>query len=161
VLQSANDTGRRPLGPKFSFKTAVGSGLGVLLRWHAYGPGHSTHANQWLLDLVDPQNGTIFHRIEGGFPCAVRMSSPDLRPLPEKNRPITLTIPGTTSLGMRRSTGSAALTPLRILRVEEPSAAGAPLRAWWEVEASVLWVSSSREDDPPLFQLPSIPPAGP
>ena len=144
VLQSVNDVDRKPLHPKFNFKTAIGSGLGVLLRWHAYGPEHPTHANRWIVDLVDPQNGRAFHRIDGGFPHAVQMSSPDLRPLPAKNELITLNRQGTWA-------------PLRILRAEELTAPGAPLRAWWEVEAWVTWVASNQAGDPPLFQLPSSP----
>jgi hypothetical protein len=55
------------------------------------------------------------------------MSSPDIRPLPEKNELITLNREGSWA-------------PMRILRVEELTPAGAPLRAWWEVEAWVTWV---------------------
>jgi predicted Ser/Thr protein kinase len=150
ILQSANDADRKPLRPKLNFKTAIGSGLGIRLRWQAYGPDHPTHANHWILDLIDPQNGVAFHRVEAGFPSAVRMSSPDLRPLPETNQTSTLNAPGSDFF--------------RILRIEEPAPPGEPVRAWWDIQVWVTLISPTQADAPSLFQLPTVrsePSAGP
>jgi hypothetical protein len=145
LFSKMNDGERARIGEKLTFKTAAGSGLGVLLRWHVYGPDHPTTPSLWVLDLVDPLNGTIFHRIEDGFGEPVKVMPLDGE-VQGKGTHVTL-----------ERAGSYA--DLRLLRAERLPRAGEPLRTWWEVQALVALGAENQADNPPLFQLPSSPPA--
>jgi serine/threonine protein kinase len=147
LFRQKNDANRIPLGGKLVFKTAAGSGRGVVVRWYGYAPDHPSHANHWIVDLIDPQDGTTFHRREEVFDAAVKMA------------PIDGAAPGgaPSSSDLAKSeltSGSWAF--IRLLRAEKITNPGEPVRDWWEVHAFVTLHSSAEAENPAEFQLPTV-----
>jgi len=136
--QSANDGPKTRLGEELVFKTAPDRATGFVLRWHAYPAQQGKFGNRWLLDLVDPDTGVIFHRIENSFIKPVELASPDVPPIPHIST-------------ARQLAESGTWIPFHLLHAEESTAAGAALTAWWDVFATVAHPG----DGPvPAFQMP-------
>ena len=145
LYEQINDGDRARIGGKFVFKTAIGSGLGVLLRWRGFGPDHPTHAGQWILDLVDPQNDVTFHRITARYAEPMKLTPLEgAAPSPVQRTPTRLEPEGSHWFA-------------RLLQAERPSAPGEPTRAWSQMQAFVTFIASNQAGDPALFQLPSAP----
>ncbi len=142
LYEQINDGDRGRIGGKFVFKTAIGSGLGVLLRWRGYGPHHPTHPGQWMLDLVDPQNGVAFHRLTARYAEPMKLTPLEGAP-PD---------PGAPTPTVLERDGSHAFG--RLLQAERPSAPGEPARTWSQVQAFVTYIARIQAGDPALFQLP-------
>lgn len=122
--QSANDGPKTLLGEELVFKAAPDRATGFVLRWHAYPAQQGKFGNQWILDLVDPDTGVIFHRIENRFAMPAKLTSPDVLPLPHIS-------------AARQLAASGTWIPLRLLHAEESTAPGAALTAWWDVFATI------------------------
>ncbi|MFN0079009.1 MAG: protein kinase domain-containing protein [Prosthecobacter sp.] len=146
--QSTNGGPKTRLGEELVFKTAPDRATGFVLRWHAYPAQQGKFGNQWILDLVDPDTGVIFHRVENRFAIPVKLISPDHLPLPEKNQSHILAEPGSYS-------------PFHLLRAEQPGPPGAAITAWWDLQAVVEFISPTEKGVVPAFQLPSLPAGGP
>jgi outer membrane protein assembly factor BamB/predicted Ser/Thr protein kinase len=127
---------------QLDFKTAADSRLGIVVRWRPYGPDHPTQSDSWLLDLVDPQNGVIFHRITGKLPKSAIVSSPDVLPLPGGTPEAQLATPD-------------SVTSFRFLRAEVSDGPGEPLRKWHDFKLYVSTAGPRDANHPPSFQLPS------
>jgi hypothetical protein len=140
LFQLINDGERPRLGGKLVFKTPIDSGLGVLLRWHGYGPSHPISPNRWVLELIDPQRGVTFHVAEGRFPNPTRMAAID-GSAPGTGKPTTLQQSGTWAY-------------LRLLRAEKEGSPNAPVRQWSEIQAFVTWIMPQQAGDSAEFQLP-------
>ncbi|MBA4148130.1 MAG: serine/threonine protein kinase [Verrucomicrobia bacterium] len=84
IYQSDGYGGKTQAAKDLLFQTAPDRDLGFVIRFHAYLP------DRWILDLVDSDKNTIFHREEGGFAFNAKMYSPNKRPLPGINEPILL-----------------------------------------------------------------------
>ena len=139
--QSTKDGPKTQLGESLVFKTASNRATGFVLRWHAYPAQQEKFGNQWILDLVDPDTGVIFHRIENSFAVPVKLTSPDVPPLPN--------VSDAAQLGDTRMSAS-----FQLLRAEEHTAPGAALTAWWDIFAGVELAS----DRPvPAFQMAQTP----
>ncbi len=122
LYEEINDGDRQRLGGKFVFKTAIGSGLGVVLRWQGYGPDHSTHAGQWILDLVDPQNNVTFHRITARYAEPMRLTPLEGAPLsPGQRTPTTLERHGSHGCCKRSVRAPRANRPARGRRCRHSS----------------------------------------
>ncbi len=143
LYEEVNDGDRRRLAEKFVFKTAIGSGLGVMLRWRGFGPDHPTHGSQWILDLVDPLNGVTFHRFTARYPQRMKLTPLEgAEPSPIPRTPTRLEQDGSHTFA-------------RLLQAEHPAPPGEPTRAWSQVEAFVTFIARNQAGDPALFQLPS------
>jgi hypothetical protein len=130
------------LGNKLVFKTPIDSGLGVLLRWHGYGPTHAQKPNCWVLELVDAQSGTTFHLVEGKFGAPTEMT------------PLDGSAKGTGALTRLETPGWAYV---RLLRATKQSPPGRPITSWSELQAFVTSISPIQAGDPAIFQLPPAP----
>lgn len=137
--QSANDGPKTRLGEELVFKTAPDRATGFVLRWHAYPAPQGKFGNPWILDLVDPDTGVIFHRVEHRFALPVKLTSPEVPPLPRIG-------------AAGQMTESGARTPFRLLHAEESAAPGAASVAWWDVFATV---EHSVDRPEPAFQMKS------
>jgi Bacterial type II/III secretion system short domain len=142
--QSSKDGRKTELGESLVFKTAANRATGFVLRWHAYPAQQGKFGNQWILDLVDPDTGVIFHRIERSFIKPVKLTSPDVPPLPN--------IGEAAHLGETRTSAS-----FQLLRAEAQNAPGSVLTEWWDVFAEVGIVSPGSERAAPAFQMPPAP----
>ncbi len=139
--QSANDEPKTLLGESLVFKTDPKRETGFVLRWHAYPAQQGKFGNQWILDLVDPDTGVIFHRIENRFAVPVIVTSPDVQPLPHVSE--------AAQLGDSRTWIS-----FQLLHVEDRAVPSAALTAWWDVFAGIDLPS----DRPvPAFQMAPAP----
>jgi hypothetical protein len=147
LFDVVNDGPRQPLGEKLVFKTPVGSGLGVKLRWHAYGPSHPTQPNTWILELVNPNTDATFHRVLGRLHTPARMLPLDGKPLGE-SEPNALMQPGSSTL-------------VKLLRIEGTVQPDQPVRNWSVLQAVVTWALPATELSLPEFQLPAVTPASP
>jgi predicted Ser/Thr protein kinase len=142
LFRQKNDANRAPMGGKLTFKTAERSGLGVILRWYGYGNEHPTHANHWLVDLIDPQDDTIFYRRVERFGSPVTIA------------PIDGAAPGTSQHTDLIQGGSTAF--LRLLRAQKTPPEGEPIREWWEVHAFLTLRGRTEAGNPAAFQLPDV-----
>ncbi len=149
-LEQAGKDGRKSaLGEPLVFKTAVNRATGFIVRWRAYPPQQGKFGNRWSLDLVDPDTGAIFHRVENAFAAPANITSPDINPLPGKSEPVALFEPGQRA-------------PWQLLRAEQSVTPGAAVTAWQEIFAEVELVRVTDERPVPAFQMPAVtPPALP
>jgi serine/threonine protein kinase len=91
----SNDRGSKvQSGEDLLFQTAPDRDTGFLVRFHAYPPERGLFANRWILDLVDPDSGVIFHRVDARLGFLAKLDSPACHPLPETNAPVGLGVPG-------------------------------------------------------------------
>jgi predicted Ser/Thr protein kinase len=139
--QSATDGPKMRLGEELVFKTSPDRATGFVLRWHAYPAQQGKFGNQWILDLVDPDTGLIFHRIENRFATPVVLTSPDVPPLPHIS-------------AARQMADSKAGRAFQLLHAEESTDSGAALTAWWDVFATV---DHPGDGSVPAFRMPSAP----
>jgi hypothetical protein len=162
LYRQLNDADRRRLGEVFTFKTAVDSGAGVIVRCEAYPPDHPTHANRWMLELLDARDRSVFYRVLDGFDAPVKFTSlfdstGDAAPRERAaGGEIEMTLLGDASgrPPQKVKVPEQQYDFLKLLRAERPVAAGQPVTAWWEIHAFIT--NTTNQDGPaPRFQLPA------
>ncbi len=133
---------KQSLGEALTFKMPPDRATGFVLRCQAYGDHHPQHANGVLVDLVDADTGVIYHRFDHGFGSAVRLSTPELGALPDRNKSLILAEPG-------------SYASRQLLRAEKAGAPGSAIQEWWELRVKVTNVRSTEGNAMPQFQLPA------
>ncbi|MEO8351425.1 MAG: protein kinase [Chthoniobacteraceae bacterium] len=132
------------IGGNLAFKTAIDRSTGFIVRWRFPDQIPVGEKGSLQVELVDPDTGAIFHRMSCVLEPGSRLSSPDRRALPEKNRAITLTTSG-------------QFTTVKMLRVDKPPTADGLLTDWSEIFCYLQFVKPSAHQPVPAFQLPPLP----
>ena len=145
LAQAGKDGRKTSLDGDVVFKTALDRATGIILRWRAYPAQQGKFGNQWSLDLVDPDTGVVFHRVEHSFAVPVSVTSSDVLPLPSRPAPIQLVDPGSGMFA-------------HLLHATRITAPGAAITDWWDVSAEVTLISPSDGNAVPAFQLPVVTP---
>lgn len=144
IEESVRDDRSKNLTEPLIFKAPDNDARGIAIRWRAYPPDHSTHADQYLVDLVAEGSGVTFYRYQGEFDAEeIVIRSPDVLPLPHNADLATL------------AQSNHAIT-FRLLRANEPVPEGFALKNWWDIRAEIYTLGGrATGDESPAFQLPN------
>lgn len=142
---SSNDKDRQHIDRPLVFKTASDRATGFLIRWRTYGPSHPQTANSVLVDLVDIDTLTSYHRFRYHWNQPVRLRSLDASPLPERNESLMLAEPNSNST-----------IDLILAEKIALSKSDAAIQSWWNLSLEISNLGMRNENIKPSFQLPTI-----